>query len=207
MKKHFTSPRIRSGLILLFIVLYSLPAPVSAQTEPEQKGIQSLLFTSDNMMASYPAGGTASLREIRAIVFSTLIPGAGQTYLGHFYKGLGFTLGFYGTGLMAVLSHSNFIGREDRIRSLLIDYQAAVNFDIANAAWKEIEKEKSNRELDYKKRTIYSIAAAAIWAANVVDILYFSDDTGTTEFSFFNGGVQNFASPFDTQLFGIKINL
>ena len=204
--------KMKLKILSLTIIAICLCLPGSAQEQQDRSGtahpLQSLLQASTAMTKETPQPAEMNIRQIRAIVFSTLIPGSGQTYLGEQYKGIAFTLGFYGAGLMAVLSHNNFIGREDRITSLQNDYAAAGNFETANNLWNQIQFEKNNRDQDYKKRTVYSIVTLGILAANVVDIIWFSEDSGAKDFSLEllpDGGGTDLAG--NAQLFGIRINL
>jgi hypothetical protein len=148
-------------------------------------------------------------RKTKAAIYSFFIPGSGQTYLGYEIKGTAITLGFLGLGLATALNQNNFIGREDRLSTLMSDYKAATNYTAAENIWKDIQYEKGNRDNDYKRRNIFLALTAAAWLYNMIDITMFSEDQGTTVFSFGlpanqpRLNVQN--SP--EQIFGISFKL
>ncbi|MCC6548524.1 MAG: hypothetical protein IT279_00495 [Ignavibacteriaceae bacterium] len=123
-------------------------------------------------------------REVRAAWLSAIIPGAGQTFLGHEYKGAGITLGFYGSLLTAILAENNFNARKDRIQTLSDDYKGAGNYALADYYWSQIQFEKGNRDNDVKRRDLFIAVTAALYIYNMVDILYLTDDKGGVSFSF-----------------------
>ncbi|QOJ29005.1 MAG: hypothetical protein HRU80_08980 [Ignavibacteriales bacterium] len=123
-------------------------------------------------------------REVRAAWLSAIIPGAGQTFLGHDYKGAGLTLGFYGSLLTAILAENNFHARQDRIKTLTNDYNGAGNYNLANYYWDQIQFEKGNRDNDVKRRDLFILVTAAVYIYNMVDILYLTEDKGGVGFTF-----------------------
>lgn len=123
-------------------------------------------------------------REVRAAWLSAVIPGAGQTFLGHDYKGAGLTLGFYGSLLTTILAQNNFHARQDRIQTLTNEYKGAGNYGLANYYWDQIQFEKGNRDNDVKRRNLFIAVTAALYIYNMVDILYLTEDKGGVSFSF-----------------------
>jgi len=124
-----------------------------------------------------------SSRYTKSILLSAVIPGSGQTYLGNELKGVGFTVAFFGTGLAALLNHSNFVGREDRLKVLVDTYLQAGDFSTADRTWKEIVFEKGNRENDYNRRNLFAYLTIGVWVLNMVDVILYSDDKGENEFA------------------------
>jgi len=147
-------------------------------------------------------------RRTKALIFSTLIPGSGQTFLGDEIKGMGISLAFYGTALAAVIAHNNSQGREDRIRVLTQDYNSKGNYNDAEKVWQTILAEKTNRDNDYDRRTIFTWLAVGVWVYNIFDILFLTNDQGENEFSQNNRVIDlNLAAYNDFKGVALKLNL
>lgn len=127
-------------------------------------------------------------RRTKALIYSSLVPGSGQTYLGVELKGMALSVAFYGSALYAMIAHNNALGREDRIKVLTQEYKSKGNYNEAERVWQSILSEKSLRDDDYKRRSIFSWLAVGIWAYNVFDVLFLTDDEGEKEFSMNNSG-------------------
>jgi len=122
-------------------------------------------------------------RKTKALIFSTFVPGSGQTYLGSELKGMGITLAFYGTALTAVIAYNNAQGREDRIKVLTQDYNTKGNYNDAEEVWQSILVEKEDRDNDYTRSSIFTWLAVGVWIYNVFDVIFLTDDQGENEFS------------------------
>jgi hypothetical protein len=147
-------------------------------------------------------------RKIKASILSTIVPGSGQTYLGHELKGMVISLGFYGTFLAAVIAHNNSQGREDRIKVLTQEYNTKSNYADAETVWQSILAEKANRDNDYQRRSLFSWLSIGIWAYNLFDVIFLTDDFGETEFSQNNSQFNiNIVSQNDYNGVALKINL
>jgi hypothetical protein len=72
----------------------------------------------DSTVQVAPQTTTWTDRKIVGTILSVLIPGSGQTYLGHTEKGAAFTLATLACGLVTGLSENNVIGRNERIIEL-----------------------------------------------------------------------------------------
>jgi len=175
---------------LFFIYLFSLlfvtsSFPLNNREGGEIKRLsrQDFLESMKNQTLDEKPWFDLSSRTTKAILLSAIIPGAGQTYLGSDLKGIGFTLAFFGTGLAALSNHSNFIGREERLKVLVENYQRAGDFTTANRAWNDIVFEKANRENDYERRNLFAYLTIGVWVLNMVDVILFSDDKGEDEFT------------------------
>lgn len=123
-----------------------------------------------------------STRKTRAVVLSTIIPGAGQSYLGHSTKGTILTLGFFGSGLVTLLAENNTIGRNERLTELSALYDQTVNWVEADALWQQMLETKDIQRNDVKRRDLFLKFTAAFWIASVVDIVFFSEDLGEQAF-------------------------
>lgn len=128
-------------------------------------------------------------RRTRALIYSSLVPGSGQTYLGEELKGMALSIAFYGSALYAIIAHNNALGREDRIKVLTQEYKSKGNYNEAEKVWQSILSEKSLRDDDYKRRSIFSWLAAGIWVYNVFDVLFLTGDEGEKEFSMNNSTI------------------
>ena len=144
---------------------HELVSPLSAQDEP---GFFDVEFTP---------------RKIKASILSTIVPGSGQTYLGNEIKGMALSLSFFGSALAGIIAHNNASGREDRIKVLTQEYISKGNYDDAEKVWQSILAEKSERDNDYKRRSIFSWLAVGVWIYNVIDVIFLTDDFGENEFS------------------------
>lgn len=147
-------------------------------------------------------------RKIRALIFSTFIPGSGQTYIGDELKGMAISLAFYGTALAAVIAHNNAQGREDRIKVLTQEYVTKGNYSDADKVWQEILTEKSNRDTDYDRRAIFTWTTAAVWVYNVLDVIFLTEDQGEDKFSLNNSLFNvNLVANQDFNGVALKLNL
>lgn len=123
-----------------------------------------------------------STRKTRAVVLSTIIPGSGQSYLGHSTKGTILTLGFFGSGLITLLAENNTIGRNERLTELSALYEQTVNWVEADALWQQMLETKEIQKNDLKRRDLFLKFTAAFWVASVVDVIFFSEDLGEQAF-------------------------
>jgi TM2 domain-containing membrane protein YozV len=132
-------------------------------------------------------------RKILSVVFSSLIPGSGQTYLGHTEKGAAFTLTTVASALMAGLSENNIVGRNERLEELKAQYSIATTYIGADTIWSKITNTKDLLNKDIKRRDLFLKVAVGLWIANVVDILFFTDDRGERPFGLWNTPRSTFA--------------
>ena len=123
-----------------------------------------------------------STRKTRAVVLSTIIPGSGQSYLGHTTKGAVLTLGFFGSGLITALAENNTIGRNERLTELSALYSQTVNWVEADAYWHQMLETKDIQQKDVKRRDLFLKVTALFWVASVVDAVFFSEDMGEQAF-------------------------
>jgi TM2 domain-containing membrane protein YozV len=123
-----------------------------------------------------------SSRKTRAVILSTIIPGSGQSYLGHSTKGTIITLGFFGSGLITVLAENNTIGRNERLTELTALYDQTVNWVDAQAYWSQMQETRSIQQKDVTRRDLFLKVTLAFWVASVVDAVWFSEDLGEQAF-------------------------
>jgi TM2 domain-containing membrane protein YozV len=135
-----------------------------------------------------PQTTTWTERKIVGTILSVLIPGSGQTYLGHAEKGAAFTLATLACGLVTGLSENNVIGRNERIIELKAQYQIATNWIGADSLWGKMVTTKSLLDDNVRRRDLFLKLTAAFWIANIVDIVLFSDDKGEKPFGMLETG-------------------
>lgn len=147
-------------------------------------------------------------RKIKASILSIIVPGSGQTYLGHELKGMAISLGFYGTFLAAIIAHNNSQGREDRIKVLTQEYNTKGNYADAEEVWQTILAERADRDNDYERRSLFSWLSVGIWVYSLFDVIFLTDDLGETQFSQINSQFDiNFVTTDDFNGVALKINL
>jgi len=168
---------------ILFLTGTLMAAGGDPNLQPEKKSKYELIAESKSMQINSSAVTEVNPRYVRSIIFSFLIPGAGQTYTGNHLKGTAITITFFGTALGAILNNNNFNGREERIKNLLANYQNAGDFVTADKFWNEIQNEKVNRDNDNNRRKIFTYATIGLWLLNMADIIFYNEDHGPDEFA------------------------
>ena len=123
-------------------------------------------------------------RRNSALLYSVIMPGSGQTMLGHTYKGVSFSIAAFGSALTAAISHNNFIARHERLDALEYQYSIATNWVSANLIYTDMIGVQKKLVQDRDRRNIFLAISAVIWAANIVDVLYNTEDRGQTLFSY-----------------------
>lgn len=200
-----------SLFVLIFLSTNLIKAVNKESSEPaEPAPVKSKLELLSAVKKAEPLFGFIDLnsRRTKSIIYSTFVPGSGQTYLGNELKGIGFTVGFFGTALTAILAHNNMVGREDRIQALTQTYLATGDFKTAEQIWNQIKFEEGNRDNDHKRRQIFSYTALGVWILNMVDVIFFSEDFGADEFSSVDPGFNlNLSSAADLTGIELKFNL
>ena len=121
-------------------------------------------------------------RRFVGTVLSVLIPGSGQTYLGHTEKGAAFTLGTFACGLVTALSENNAIGHNERLIELTAQYKIATNYVESEFLWVKMVDTKSALDQTVSRRKLFLKLTAAFWVANIVDMIFFTDDKGEKPF-------------------------
>lgn len=222
-------------LILMFQLSY-LPAKAPAQVgsqktnrpEVDVLSAHSLIkfdtesnfketIKSQKDLFSFPEMNT---RRITGLAYSTFVPGSGQFYLGHKLKGSLITVGFFGSLITTIVSHNNFIGNKERLDNLKFDYYNADKYSLAEELWLQIKEVHEEQKMNEKNRNIFIYVTIGLWALNIFDYLFLTDDLGVTDFalnqnhpdqplySYFVAGKSGLFSPFSKiDLFSVKIPL
>jgi len=175
-------PRLCSLVLFLSVLVFMIAGTAMGQTSaaaPRDTVIQRLV---DSTAQGGFLGSSWSERRVVSSVLSALIPGSGQTYLGHTQKGAAFTLGTIACALVTGLSENNIVGRNERINELKAQYQIATNYVGADTIWTKMVTTKSLLDGNVKRRDLFLKLTVALWVANMVDIIFFSDDKGEKPF-------------------------
>jgi len=170
-----------------FLTLF-LPALVMSQIARDSVRDTTLQPQPDSTVQFTPQTTTWTERKIVGTILSVLIPGSGQSYLGHTEKGAAFTLATLACGLVTGLSENNIIGRNERIIELKAQYQIATNYIGADSLYGQMVNTKSLLDDNVRRRDIFLKLTVAFWIANVVDIVLFSDDKGEKPFGMLETG-------------------
>jgi len=171
-------------IVFLFVCLQLL----SAGERPKDINLLFASFLNDTgntaTTSSLQAKATEmSSRQTTALIYSCILPGSGQTMLGHTYKGVGFTMLTFGSALTAGISHNNFIARNERLDALEFQYANATTWENANLIYSSMEGAHSQLKQDKNRRDLFLIISAVVWVSNIFDILYFTEDEGQSLFS------------------------
>lgn len=174
-------PRLHSMIllpILVFMIAGTVMAQVPAAVPADSVSRQAI----DSTAQSGFLGTPWPERRVVSTVLSALIPGSGQTYLGHTEKGAAFTLGTIACALVTGLSENNVVGRNERINELRAQYQIATNYVGADTIWTKMVSTKSLLDDNVKRRDLFLKLTVALWVANMVDVIFFSGDKGEKPF-------------------------
>lgn len=139
----------------------------------------SVVVASSSTMASDE--GTA--RRTKAIIYSCCIPGAGQTYLGDMYKGAGFTLVALGSAITALISHNNYVARNERLDALEYQYKVSTTWTNSAYLYQSMIDAHNLLVADRNRRDIFIAVSAVIWMTNIADVIWNTEDRGQRMFS------------------------
>lgn len=199
MKNSFSFMKSLSLLLLL-----SIFTNIQAQNLLLEQHSNSLLKKESQRSIDYFDFGS---RHSNSMIFSILLPGAGQTYFGHEIKGAAISISYFGSVVTAILANNNFKAREERIEILTQDYLKADKFSTAEKIWNDIQTEINNREINERNRTLFTITAAAIWVYGIVDLIYFTDDQGDTSFALKDNSPIQISTQITGDFTGIALKL
>ena len=179
---------VRTVTVACLILTLFRPGPVLSQESSRNGQDTTRHQQPDSIVNNAEERSVWTERKILGTVLSVLIPGSGQTYLGHTEKGAAFTLGTLACGLMTGLSENNIVGRNERINELKAQYQIATNYIGADSLWNKMVNTKSVLDDNIRRRDLFLKLTAAFWIANIVDVIFFSDDKGEKPFGLLQTG-------------------
>ena len=135
------------------------------------------------------AGGEEEMfaEEVRvsrntAVVLSVLFPGLGQMASGQKKKGGALFLGELVSLIVAVDGHESYNTRRDVYATSLSEYEAlraGGSHQEAEARWRRLVDLNDDLDNLHGRRQIFGYAAAAIYALNLVDILFLQPGDAT----------------------------
>ena len=180
----------KKHIVLLIMLMSTMVLQQSAAGD--KPNFASFYFSdvqlADSQQTIIPIQNDGNLsRRSTALIYSCVLPGTGQTMLGHTYKGLGFTLTAFGSLLTAVISHNNFVARGEQLDALEFQYVYATNWVAADAIYASMRDAHNQLKSDRNRRDLFFAVAAVIWTVNILDVLYNTEDEGETLFSLSNG--------------------
>jgi len=186
---------MRIAIVSSLVVVLFLGSSASARVHTSPLAGQDTVRAdrADTIAQTQSQQNTWSDRRIISVVLSSLIPGSGQTYLGHTEKGAAFTLGTLASGLVTILSENNIVGRNERLEELKAQYNVATNYIGADTIWAKMVSTKSILDKDVRRRDLFLKLTAVFWVANLVDIVFFTDDKGEKTFGLLETGRTTFA--------------
>lgn len=173
--------------VIILSLFVSLPV-LKAGERPKDVHLLFASFLSDTGNVAAPLSlqqktTEMSSRQTTALIYSCILPGSGQTMLGHTYKGVGFTLLAFGSALTAGISHNNFIARNERLDALEFQYANATTWENADLIYTSMQGAHSQLKNDKNRRDLFLIISAVVWVSNIFDIIYFTEDEGQSLFS------------------------
>jgi hypothetical protein len=122
-------------------------------------------------------------RKTTATIYSVFVPGSGQTMLGSPYKGVGFTIAAFGSVLTALISQNNFIASNERLDALEFQYKNSTTWVSSDVIYRSMI-ETHEKMLKYKKqRNTFILISALVWSANILDVVFNTEDEGDVLFS------------------------
>jgi hypothetical protein len=122
-------------------------------------------------------------RQTKALVYSLAVPGSGQTFLGETYKGVGITLTAFGSLITSIISHNNFIARNERLDALEFQYSVSPTWVASEYIYDEMRSAHRQLQQDKDRRDLFIVITAVVWSLNIVDVLYNTEDHGEALFS------------------------
>jgi hypothetical protein len=167
----------------LFIILFS-----SVSFSGENNKRLSYLELRDKMLSVKESKAVdfnfdLSGRKINGLIYSVLVPGTGQYYLGHEIKGVAFTILSAGSMVTTVISQNNLVAMNERLESLETDYAKANTYTKADEIWVKMVQAKNDADSYSKTKNLFIGVYAGLWILNIVDYLFLSPDKGSKEFS------------------------
>lgn len=168
-------------IIMMFVTILYAEDPL-----PRSHSLLSALQSADSVQVGERiqlSQQESESRRMTALMYSCILPGSGQTMLGHTYKGVSFSVVAFGSILTAAISHNNYIARNERLDALEYQYGVATNWISANQIYTDMIGVQKKLVQDRDRRNIFLIVSAVVWTANVVDLLYNTEDMGQTLFS------------------------
>lgn len=170
---------------MVFFILFCLMFGKAQAGEEQQTNLRLALSNSqvlpDDNQPSQSTGDFSSKRMRTALIMSVIVPGAGQTYLGHPTKGALLSFFALGSVVGAYVFQNDITSNNERMVDVEGKYLTATNYIDSDAQYRLLLTLR-NQSVRYRtKRNIFLGVAAAVWALNVADIIFYTPDKGREE--------------------------
>jgi hypothetical protein len=105
----------------------------------------------------------------RALWRSVFFPGLGQNYLGSYFKGTIFQLGFITSAFLALEAKLNYDEATNAYELALLDLDRAQTVPEIEAALDNVSRTSDKRRDEESKRDVMYIVTGTVWLLNVID--------------------------------------
>jgi TM2 domain-containing membrane protein YozV len=170
---------------MVLFVLFCLMLGQAQAGEEQRANLRLALSTSqvlpDDNQPSQSTGDFSSKRMRTALIMSVIVPGAGQTYLGHPTKGALLSFFALGSVVGAYVFQNDITSNNQRMVDVEGKYLAAGNYLDADTQYKLLMTLRDQSVRYRTKRNIFFGIAAAVWALNIADIIFYTPDKGKEE--------------------------
>jgi TM2 domain-containing membrane protein YozV len=168
-------------LFILFCLMLG-----QAQAEEEQRAdlrlaLSNLQVLPNDNQPSQSTGDCSSKRMRTALIMSVIVPGAGQTYLGHPTKGAILSFLALGSVVGGYVFQNDITSNNERMVDVEGKYLATGNYLDSDAQY-QLLLTLRNQSVRYRtKRNIFFAIAATVWVLNIADIIFYTPDNGKEE--------------------------
>ena len=135
----------------------------------------------DDNQPSQSTGDFSSIRMRTALIMSVIVPGAGQTYLGHPAKGALLSFFALGSVVGAYVFQNDITSNNERMVDVEGKYLVAGNYLDSDVQYQLLTTLRDQSVRYRTKRNIFFGIAAAVWALNIADIVFYTPDKGKEE--------------------------
>lgn len=168
-------------LFILFCLMLG-----QAQAEEEQRvnlrlALSNLQVLPNDNQPSQSTGDFSSKRMRTALIMSVIVPGAGQTYLGHPTKGAILSFLALGSVVGGYVFQNDITSNNERMVDVEGKYLATGNYLDSDAHYQLLLTLRDQSVRYRTKRNIFFGVAAAAWALNIADIIFYTPDNGKEE--------------------------
>ena len=170
---------------MVLFILFCLMLGQAQAGEDQQANLRLALSNSqvlpDDNQPSQSTGDFSSKRMRTALIMSVIVPGAGQTYLGHPTKGALLSFFALGSAVGGYVFQSDINSNNERMVDVEGKYLTAGNYLDSDEQYQLLQVLR-NQSVRYRtKRNIFIGLAAAVWALNIADIIFYTPDMGKEE--------------------------
>jgi hypothetical protein len=147
-------------------------------------------------------------KKITGLIYSAIVPGVGQFYLGHQYKGAAFTILSLASLVTGLVTQNDVVAMNEKIESLEYDYSKSGTYAKANDVWVEMVACKTDADGYKKTRNLAYGIYAGLWTLNILDLLFLTPDKGSVDFSHNTNDpyVLGLGTVFDSPALSLQIN-